>query len=138
MSDTFHVLLVEDEALPALDRRRTLELSGYNVTLVHSGEAAIEITRQQNFDVILMDIQLGTGIDGVTAAGRILQHHSFPVIFLTSLSPVDVLFRIERARLSRKSRYLPKSSTPTEVIRMITQVTAAAAEQTGPAAGKAV
>ncbi len=146
MTVQFHILLVEDEAVPALDRLRTLELSGYQVTLVHSGEAAVELTRQYTFDVILMDIRLGPGIDGITAARRIVQHNPVPIIFLTSLSPGEVLLRIERARLSQKSRYLPKNSTPTEVIRMISrvtgpqQVTIATTNlpHTGPEAEKAV
>ena len=53
-----HILLVEDEESNRTVLSLLLENLGLKVTTVTNGREAIEITRQQNFDAILMDIQL--------------------------------------------------------------------------------
>ncbi len=70
------ILLVEDEALIAMAERRTLAAEGYTVITVSSGEDAIaEIDQTESIDLVLMDIDLGPGIDGTEAAERILTRH---------------------------------------------------------------
>ena len=69
------VLLVEDEALIAMSEQKMLEKYHYRVILAYSGEEAIEIaTATPGIDIILMDINLGAGIDGTQAAEKILEN----------------------------------------------------------------
>jgi len=85
MSNAKSILLVEDEALIALVERRTLEGFGYTVLTAQSGEQAVEaVNADPDIDLVLMDIDLGAGIDGTEAAARILSHRDLPLIFLSS------------------------------------------------------
>ncbi|TVR07159.1 MAG: response regulator, partial [Spirochaetaceae bacterium] len=63
------ILLVEDEAIVALDTSRRVTSFGYDVTVARTGEAAIQAVddahaKGRPFDLLLMDIDLGAGIDG--------------------------------------------------------------------------
>jgi len=81
------LLIVDDDAILALMGTRMLEKKGYEVHTALSGEEAVEIIRDNdNIYLILMDVDLGNGIDGIEAAKRILQIRDLPVIFLTSQS----------------------------------------------------
>ena len=51
-----HILVVEDEWIVAEDIQRSLENSGYTVSIASSGEEAIKIAEKS--DLILMDIVL--------------------------------------------------------------------------------
>jgi PAS domain S-box-containing protein len=79
------ILLVEDETLIALQEQALLQEYGYTVMIVNSGEKAVAIMREQNtIDIILMDIDLGKGMDGTEAAGLILKDKDIPIVFLSS------------------------------------------------------
>jgi CheY-like chemotaxis protein len=85
MSDTKTILLVEDEDLLVILQTEWLERLGFNVIAVSSGEKAIEVVQTTpGIDLILMDINLGPGMDGTEAASRILKDHDMPVVFLSS------------------------------------------------------
>ncbi len=64
------VLLVEDNVTNAIVVETFLEKMGHGVTLVGSGEEAVDRVAEEDFDVVLMDISL-PGIDGVEATRRI-------------------------------------------------------------------
>ena len=77
------ILLVEDEALIALDEENILKKHGYRVITEYSGEDAVErVNTDTDIDLVLMDIGLGMGIDGTEAAGRILEKRDVAVVFL--------------------------------------------------------
>ncbi len=79
------ILLVEDEAVLALAQKTSLEKYGYHVRMVHNGEDAVTVAADDSsVDLILMDINLGSGIDGTEAAMRILARRSVPLIFVSS------------------------------------------------------
>ncbi len=91
------LLLVEDEAIIALTEQRTLERHGYVVAVAHSGEAAVARVREQaDVDLVLMDIDLGTGIDGTEASRRILELRDLPIVFLTSHTEPDYVDRVKQ------------------------------------------
>ena len=90
------LLLVEDQAVLALNQSRLLERSGYRVRTVFSGEEALEaIEAGESPQLVLMDIDLGPGIDGAEAAEKILARHDAPVIFLTSHRQKEVVDRVK-------------------------------------------
>jgi PAS domain S-box-containing protein len=91
------ILLVEDEAVIALSEKKALEKYGYDVITVLSGEDAIDISRQiLNLDLILMDIDLGKGIDGSQTAQIILEKRDLPVVFLSSHIEPQVVEKTEK------------------------------------------
>jgi len=91
------ILLVEDEALLGMSEKMQLEKYGYAVRIVSSGEQAIEAVRSSSdIDLILMDINLGNGIDGTQAAEIILRDHDIPVVFLSSHTDPEVVEKTEK------------------------------------------
>ena len=91
------ILLVEDETLIAMAEAQVLKKYGYEVLTVHNGEKAIEtVDSDPGISLILMDIDLGKGIDGPEAAERILAAHDLPIVFLSSHTEPEVVEKTER------------------------------------------
>ncbi len=91
------ILLVEDEAILALSQKEILTKAGYDVLLAHDGESAIaSVGETGRIDLILMDIDLGKGIDGTQAAEIILQNRDIPVVFLSSHTEPEIVNRTDR------------------------------------------
>jgi len=91
------LLLVEDEALIAMTEKMALEKYGYAVLTADTGEQAIEAARSHpDIDLVLMDINLGTGLDGTQAAEAMLRERDLPVIFLSSHSEREVVEKTEK------------------------------------------
>lgn len=91
------ILLVEDEVLIAMDEQMSLEKYGYSVITATSGEQAIEEFRNRtDIDLVLMDIDLGHGMDGTEAAAAILQSRDIPVVFLSSHMEPSIVDKTER------------------------------------------
>ena len=90
------LLIVEDESIIALAESRMLKRQGYLVDLAFSGEAAIDhLERGVMPDLILMDIDLGTGMDGTETARSILERWELPIIFLTSHSSKEMVEKVQ-------------------------------------------
>jgi len=90
------ILLVEDEALIALSEQATLERRGYRVIHASNGEQAVAAARETSaIDLVLMDIDLGRGMDGTQAAERILAMREIPVVFLTSHAEREMVERVK-------------------------------------------
>ena len=63
-------------------QKMTLERFGYHVLTALSGkEAVATVAQAPAIDLILMDIDLGCGIDGTETARIILQNHDIPIVF---------------------------------------------------------
>lgn len=79
------ILLVEDEIIIALMERRILERADYRVLSVGTGEEAVQTGLfDPTIDLILMDIDLGSGLSGLEAAERILAGRKVPIVFLSA------------------------------------------------------
>ncbi|WP_039938022.1 response regulator [Leptospira terpstrae] len=91
------ILLVEDQAVLAMMQIRILNSAGFVVHHVSTGEAAIIFLGQKLFpiDIILMDIDLGSGMDGTEAAKEILLLHKIPLVFLSSHTETEIIERTE-------------------------------------------
>ncbi|MFC1670917.1 PAS domain S-box protein [Spirochaetota bacterium] len=90
------ILLVEDEAIIALSESKIIEKSGYDVVVANSGEKAIKLFKNNpGFDLILMDIDLGKGIDGTETARKILSKHDVPIVFLTGHAEKEMVNKVK-------------------------------------------
>ena len=86
MSNT-RILVVDDDRDFAEALADVLDLYGYQVDIVHSGEDAIETARSNHFDVILLDITL-PGLDGIETLQRIkTQDPNIKALLMTGYSP---------------------------------------------------
>jgi PAS domain S-box-containing protein len=91
------LLLVEDEPIIALSEKSALNKYGYHVITASKGEKAVEMVESNpEISLILMDIDLGTGIDGTEAAAQILTRHKIPIVFLSSHSEREIVEKTER------------------------------------------
>ncbi len=105
------ILLVEDEAFIAMSEKRLLEQYGYVVKIASSGEAAVEsVKTSSGIDLVLMDINLGKGMDGTQAAELILIDRDIPIIFVSSHSEREV---VEKTEKITSYGYVVKSSSIT-------------------------
>ena len=100
------ILVVEDEAIVALDIQSKLRSRGYEVpALASSGREAVEIADALRPDLVLMDIQLEGDVDGVEAAEQIRRRFGTPVVYLTAFSDDQTL---QRAKVAEPFGYLLK------------------------------
>jgi PAS domain S-box-containing protein len=91
-----HILLVEDEAIIAMSEAQILRRQGFEVSIVHDGERAIEAVDAGGIDLVLIDIDLGRNrMDGTEAAQAILENHDLPVVFLSSHTEPEVVKKTE-------------------------------------------
>ncbi|MBB2156003.1 response regulator [Gluconacetobacter diazotrophicus] len=79
------ILIIEDEPIIAMDIEDLVRRCGHQVAGVAATEAdAIALARETRPGLILADINLGAGGDGMNAVTSILRHHDAPVIFVTA------------------------------------------------------
>jgi CheY-like chemotaxis protein len=79
------ILLVEDEGLVALYLRRILNEHGFDdVRVARNGEEAVLKAGEALPDLLLMDIRLGKGIDGIETVKKINSDKNIPVIYITA------------------------------------------------------
>src|SRR5262245_6753497 len=88
------IFIVEDEAIIAADLRRLVQSFGYSVAgVAHDPDTAVERIAITEPDLVLMDIRLGPGADGVEVASRVNESAHVPVVFLTAHGDTDTVAR---------------------------------------------
>ncbi|MHB8095825.1 MAG: response regulator [Candidatus Aminicenantales bacterium] len=91
------ILIVEDEAVIAMDIRMMLEHLGNKVLgIAHSGIESILKAESLRPDLILMDIKIRGEMDGVCAADEIYSRFRIPVVYITAYSDPQTLLRIRK------------------------------------------
>lgn len=89
------ILVIDDEIILTKTFARLLEKKGYEVQTASSGEEAVKIFQNKQFDLVLSDIRM-PGLNGVETATQILdickQKGGDPValIFLTGFADKDL------------------------------------------------
>ena len=88
------ILIVDDDRTTASIMQLHLNHFGYHVAgIASSAKEAINIARDLEPDLVLMDIRLGEGADGIDAAMAISKHMDVPIVFVTAHSDKDTLRR---------------------------------------------
>ncbi|WP_341502459.1 EAL domain-containing protein [Gallaecimonas sp. GXIMD4217] len=106
MDSKANILVVDDEAIIAMDLSEQLSEFGYNIVgMAHSGEQALELIAKTKPDIVLMDIVLGAGMDGIRTAAMAKRYHQMPIIFLSAFSDPDT---VSRAAQTAPYGYLTK------------------------------
>jgi CheY-like chemotaxis protein len=92
------ILIVEDELFVAWHIEDIVQsLQSYAATIVASGEEALAALRRAPADLVLMDVNLGGGLDGIEATKRIAEISDIPIIFITAYSDARTMERIREA-----------------------------------------
>jgi DNA-binding NtrC family response regulator len=87
--DEMRIMLVDDEEGFLSTTRNVLERKGINVATATSGSEALEKLKQENIDVVILDVKM-PGMDGVSALKNIKSRHpSIEVIMLTGHGTVE-------------------------------------------------
>ncbi len=85
------VLIVEDEPLVGQELKAAFEAIGCRViAVVPSGEKALAKLRQDQADLVLMDIVLRGNLDGIETAKVIRQRWGTPLAFITAFADNSV------------------------------------------------
>jgi signal transduction histidine kinase len=104
--ESARILVVEDEAITALDIKTRLIMAGYSVSgVAKSGKDAVRLADSALPDLVLMDVQLRDDMDGIEAAEIIRRDLDIPIIYLTAYADDDTL---QRAKLTEPFGYLLK------------------------------
>ncbi|MDH3402865.1 MAG: sigma 54-interacting transcriptional regulator, partial [Acidobacteriota bacterium] len=91
---TTRILIVEDEAVVALDIERRVRELGYDVAgTAAAAEEAVRLAERERPDLVLMDIRLRGIMDGIEAGRQIRAAWGIPVIYLTAHADEATLAR---------------------------------------------
>jgi len=108
MNEKIKILIVEDEAIIAQNLKLTLEDFGYEISGVcYAYEPALECIRNLDFDILLLDINLGNHFTktGLDLASLLPQIKQIPFIFLTAFSDRETVLKASKLN---PSAYLVK------------------------------
>ena len=103
-----NILVVEDEPLHAIQLKLGLGELGYNVVdVVDNGNDALTAFYATEPDLLILDIKIRGGLDGIEIAKRIMSDESAnrPIIYLTADKSNETF---ERAKSTRPSAFLIK------------------------------
>jgi two-component system, response regulator PdtaR len=86
------ILIADDESLIRMDLREMLTALGYEVVgEAADGREAVRLARATKPDLVVMDIKMPPGTDGVTAAKELQEDAVAPVLFLTAYSERELV-----------------------------------------------
>ena len=112
-----NILVVEDQRAAAGVLRMRLRGLGYGVLdIAKDGNEAIEKARDLRPDLILMDIRLGDGIDGIEAGHRIRTQFDIPVVYVSAYADRALL---DRARATQPAGFINKPYTTKDLLTTI-------------------
>ena len=100
-----HILVVDDDTNVSGNLKELLETVGYSVTIANSSEQALQCAEQSSPDLILMDINLGPGPDGIETAKKLNGKFQGSLIYLSG-SDDDAC--LERAQATNPLSYVLK------------------------------
>jgi DNA-binding response OmpR family regulator len=112
------ILVVEDEMQIARTLRDYLEVAGFEVTTVGTGESAIASARGQRPDLVVLDLGL-PGMDGLDVARELRRTSTIPIVILTARG--EESDRIVGLELGGDD-YLVKPFSPKELVARVRAV----------------
>jgi two-component system, response regulator PdtaR len=110
------VLIAEDEALIRLDLKEMLQEEGYEVVgEAGDGETAVRLAEELKPNLVVLDVKMPV-LDGISAAERIAQARTAPVLILTAFSQREL---VDRAREAGAMAYLVKPFSKGDLVPAI-------------------
>ncbi|RLA79108.1 MAG: DNA-binding response regulator [Epsilonproteobacteria bacterium] len=100
------ILIVEDEPIVALELKTEVEKLNIEVTgMVHTQKKVLLSIEKNEPDIILMDVKLGKGNDGINIAKEIQKTKNIPILYVTAFSDDNTM---ERAFSTNPLGYIVK------------------------------
>ncbi len=118
MTQSKHILVVEDEQRLADLLRDYLQQAGFNVSCLDNGLKVVSFVRQKKPDMVLLDLML-PGKDGMEICKEIRPFSSVPIIMITArVEEIDRLLGLELGA----DDYICKPFSPREVVARVKAV----------------
>ncbi len=128
------ILLVDDEPILIKGLKYTLEKDGYETLVAYDGEEALAQFRDNEVDLILLDVMLPK-IDGIAVCQRIREQSNVPIIMLTAKGEdMDKILGLEYGA----DDYMTKPFNILEVKARIKTILRRAAQNTAPEDNKVI
>jgi PAS domain S-box-containing protein len=109
------ILLVEDNNMNRLVAQTILRDYGLSITEANDGSIAVNAVRSDQFDLILMDMQMPI-MDGIEATKRIRKDTNVPIIALTANA---VMGERDKCLAAGMDDYLSKPFEEEDLVRML-------------------
>ena len=117
MGSKIKILIAEDEAISALSMETALSMAGFDVCgWAATGEEAVKMSRQENPDLIIMDVILNGDVNGLEATEEIRSSSDVPILFITGYDEERLL---EQIKTFESTTFLIKPITPGVLISAI-------------------
>ncbi len=115
------VLLVEDNPLNQQVASEFLRNAGLKVVIANDGQEALNILNVNEFDVVLMDIQMPV-MDGLQATNLIRQQEKFANLPIIAMSAGVTLDEQEKCQHSGMNDFIAKPINPVAMLKTLTHI----------------
>lgn len=118
VDDELHVLLVDDHPVILRAMESLLKEMRFKVSAYETGDEAVAASSDAKFDLVISDLHLGPGFNGLDVIQRVrqqAQHEDVPAILLSG----DISFSVPDVPGSTNIRILHKPTSPKNVRRAI-------------------
>ena len=120
MEQKIKIMIVEDEIIISQALRRVLQQNGCDACPPKAtGEQALKDIEYEKPNLVIMDISLCGGLDGIETARKIRQRMEIPIIFLSGRIDNTVLEYVERLE---SSELVTKPSNRDEILEAIERI----------------
>ncbi len=120
-----NILIVEDEVDPNTLYQMSLQAEGFSTVGVFSGEEALEALGREPFDLVLLDIMMKGGIDGIETCRRIRENPAWaqlPVCMITASVDIE---KVVSSFKAGANGYIVKPFDMQELFNKIAELTGA-------------
>jgi CheY-like chemotaxis protein/anti-sigma regulatory factor (Ser/Thr protein kinase) len=120
--DVKHKILYVEDDMVALQFINIILKSTYEVETVFKASAALELTKREQYDAIMLDINLGSGMDGVELMQKIREidyYKNIPIVAVTAFAAES-----DRIEFLAKgfTHYISKPFTKNELFSLLKEV----------------
>jgi DNA-binding NtrC family response regulator len=114
-----NILVVDDDAIVIKSCKRILEAEGFEVSTVPSADKALEVIKNSDFDILLIDVKM-PGRDGMYLMREIKKNWpEIPTIVMSGYPTPETITEVLRLGATL---FIPKPFKPDELIKSVRQV----------------
>jgi CheY-like chemotaxis protein len=120
---SLHVLLAEDNVINQRLFVRLLEKQGHTTTVANNGREALAVLEQEEFDIVLMDVQMPE-MDGFEATAHIRRQEQQTGAHITIIAMTAHAMEGDRERCleSGMDGYVSKPVQPADLFKLIAEI----------------